>query len=234
MASAQDNNIVIECSPYGDSETEIVNLKTPSFELIPMGNILDFGNSINIFIGLSFLIGLCLFFLFIVIRIRSYVKDNDSSFQDKLTKSSLNGAYLVLFIIGLFLFFTQSGKNDFITIVYAIFGSLMVFALILRFAQKYNEQDSNKLINEVVNVFLPGFMIHEWTYNIAVFVFFLILCIIIMFLASISSKLEEVFSFKNFLGAYCLFQGLNYWYINSSYSNGEGNGADGEETKIDN
>ena len=54
MASAQDNNIVIECSPYGDSETEIVNLKTPSFELIPMGNILDFGNSISFFIAIFF------------------------------------------------------------------------------------------------------------------------------------------------------------------------------------
>jgi hypothetical protein len=231
MASAQDNNIVIECSPYGDSETEIVNLKTPSFELIPMGNILDFGNSINIFIGLSYLIGAILILLLIITRILSYVKDNEPSVQDTLMKSSLNGLYLTLFVVGLILFFPQSETNDFITVVYVIFGIAMVFALILRIAQKYNEPDSNKLINELVNVVFPGFMIHKRDYNIIVFLvaFGLLYVLLSSIRLSFQLKPEEAFSPIGLLSSYCLLQGLNYMYSNSSYSNG----ADGEEAKID-
>ena len=33
MSNETDNNIVIECSPYGDSEIEIMNLKPPSYDI---------------------------------------------------------------------------------------------------------------------------------------------------------------------------------------------------------
>ena len=222
MASARDNNIVIECSPYGDSETEIVNLKTPSFELIPMGKILDFGNSINIFIGLSLLIGAILILLLIITRIQSYVNNNKpSDVQDTLMKSSLNGLYLTLFVVGLILFFPQSETNDFITAVYVISGIAMVFALILRIAKKYNESDEDKLIDELVNVVFPGFMINKWKYNIFVFLvaFGLLYVLLSSIRLSFQLKPEEAFSPIGLLSSYCLLQGLNYMYSNSSYSN---------------
>ena len=244
MASAQDNNIVIECSPYGDSETEIVNLKTPSFELIPMGNILDFGNSIKYFIGSSLLIGAISILFLIITRILSYVEDNKSSVQDTLIKSSLNGLYLILFIVGWILFFPQSGNNDFITFVYSIFGIAMVFTFILRIAQKYNESAQNKLIDVVVNVVFPGFMIHKSGYNIFVFLvaFGLLYVLLSSIRLSFPLKPEEAFSPIALLSSYCILQGLNYMYSNSSYSNGgvkkenndAGNGAGSEETKTDN
>lgn len=226
MASAQDNNIVIECSPYGDSETEIVNLKTPSFELIPMGNILDFGNSINIFIGLSLLIGAILILLLIITRILSYVEDNESSVKDTLMKLSLNGLYLTLFVVGLILFFPQSETNDFITAVYVIFGIAMVFTLILRIAQKYNKSAQDKVIDELVNVVFPGFIIHKLKYNIFVFLVAFVLLYVLLSSIRLSFQLkpEEAFSPIGLLSSYCLLQGLNYYmYSNSSYSNREEN-----------
>jgi len=51
MASARDNDIVIECSPYSDSETEIKNLKSMSYELIPtIGDIFTTDNSVSNFV----------------------------------------------------------------------------------------------------------------------------------------------------------------------------------------
>lgn len=216
MASAQDNNIVIECSPYGDSETEIVNLKTPSFELIPMGNILDFGNSINIIIALCSIFGACLILLFIITRIHSYVNVIEPSAKD-LIKPILNGSYLVLFIIGLILLFTQSVDAEYLTFVYIIFGIAFIFALLLRVVQP----SSNELTNELVNVFLPGFMIHNSGYNIPVFlVVFVIFYVILSSIRLILQlKPDEAFSPISLLSSYCLLQGLNYIYSNSPYSN---------------
>ena len=186
-----------------------------------MGNILDFGNSINIFIGLSLLIGAISILLLIITRIISYLEDNKSSVQDTLMKSSLNGLYLTLFVVGLILFFPQSGNNDFITFVYVIFGIAMAFTLILRIAQKYKESAQDKIINELVNVVFPGFMIHYSGYNIPVFLvaFGLLYVLLSSIRLSFQLKPEEAFSPISLLSSYCLLQGLNYMYSKSSYSN---------------
>lgn len=181
-----------------------------------MGNILDFGNSISFFISLSSVIGGGLIILFIVTYIDRYFSGKQPSEND-IMKITLNGSYLVILIIGIFLLSTKDYDSGYLTFVYTIFGIAYFFAIFLRVIISLKEEKD--MVNEIVNVFLPGFMIHSWKGNSAVFFIFLVLCIIIMSFALISSKLEEVFSFKNFLGAYCLFQGLNYIYINSSYSN---------------
>jgi hypothetical protein len=83
MASARDNDIVIECSPYSDSETEIKNLKTMSYELIPtIGDIFTTSDSVSNFV-LALLIAGGLIVLFLN---RTYLF---SKLQD-ITKSTKN------------------------------------------------------------------------------------------------------------------------------------------------
>ena len=68
MSDKADNDIVIECSPYGDSETEIMNLKNPSYEIISMPDIFEYEKSMSIFIYVVSALGLLGFFCGFEIR----------------------------------------------------------------------------------------------------------------------------------------------------------------------
>lgn len=208
MASARDNNIVIECSPYGDSETEIVNLKTPSFELIPMGNILDFGNSIDIIITLSSIFVVVLVFLFIGSKINNY---SGTFYMKDIINPFLKVTYLVLFIIGLVLLSTKSSDSGYLSSVYIVFGVAFIIAFILRVIKSYDQINTGL----VVNVLLPGFIIKQWNSNSLSFTALFVVYIIILSIVSIFSKSVEVFSVKTILGGYCLLQGMNYFIIST-------------------
>ena len=73
MASARDNDIVIECSPYSDSETEIKNLKSMSYELIPtIGDIFTTDDSVSNFVLAGALLALFPL-LYIVKQVLKYI-----------------------------------------------------------------------------------------------------------------------------------------------------------------
>lgn len=87
MANEADNNIVIECSPYGDSETEIMNLKNPSYEIISMPDIFEYEKSVSIFIYVISALGLLGFF-YVVSKLQpdlSKLKPNFSISSERLT-----------------------------------------------------------------------------------------------------------------------------------------------------
>jgi len=85
MASARDNDIVIECSPYSDSETEIKNLKSMSYELIPtIGDIFTTDNSVSNFVLIFSIAGalLVLFPLILYIAKQVYRKLQGNATQN--------------------------------------------------------------------------------------------------------------------------------------------------------
>lgn len=89
MASARDNDIVIECSPYSDSETEIRNLKSMSYELIPtIDDIFTTSETVSNFV-LTFWIAEVLLVLFLLIL---YCVNNRAYLVSKLQKITKNSS----------------------------------------------------------------------------------------------------------------------------------------------
>lgn len=213
MTSAGDNNIVIECSPYGDSETEIVNLKSPSYELISMPNIFDYENSISVFISVITLIGIFLI-IFIVMKV---IKSSKRPDKYSVMKIFLGIFYLIFFGIGIIFSIPQINDGD-ITPYYIIFPFICLFTFFIRwFVLQYKPGERDKLKGEMVNAFLPGFMRHHIPSNIFCFFLFFLL-IPVLRLTTSTLKFEEAFSLTGLLGSYCFLQALNYMYSNSSES----------------
>jgi len=67
MSNENNKDIVIECSPYGDRETEIINLKNPSYEIISMPNIFDYETHLDFFIMFVFVSAFTILIGFIMI-----------------------------------------------------------------------------------------------------------------------------------------------------------------------
>ena len=85
MSDKADNDIVIECSPYGDSETEIMNLKNPSYEIISMPDIFEYEKSMSIFIYVVSALGLLGFFYVV-----SKLEPNISGLKSKFSEQDLS------------------------------------------------------------------------------------------------------------------------------------------------
>jgi len=207
MANETDNNIVIECSPYGDSEIEILNLKSPSYEIISMPNIFDYEKSLNIFITITIaLLGLTIIFLFlkIVVNPSKFVKSDSC-------KMFLYLLYFILFIVGAMISGPQDSED--LTILYATFGVVVVLVIGIRLLQVNN-------IFEIPNVIFPGpGMITNANMNIVYFVFLLVgLYLIISGIRSMNDIQYPFSPATGLVTSYCFLQILNFIVINTKSS----------------
>ena len=163
MPSA-DDDIVIECSPYGDSETEILNLKTASYEIKSMPNIFDYEKSLSGFIGIVISMSVILVF-YIISRI---IKGSSNVNMSNITNKFLYLSYFILLIIGTIVNIPQDNPNDLIPL-YVIFGIVIIFIIIIR-AQRFNTYAGG------INAIMPGFIVNKprrIPYNIGLFLFYL-------------------------------------------------------------
>ena len=221
MASARDNDIVIECSPYSDSETEIRNLKSMSYELIPtIGDIFTTSDSVSNFV-LTFSLagGLLVAFLLIL-----YIANNMKQPSDGvLMTTSLNVLYFVLFIIG---FIISNSENDekILTTVYIAFGVMSLVIFITSYDILYDKHKNDK-INYIAltNLIFPPVFVYDKHFKNIGFFFggFISLYLVISFIRWASGW--EAFSPIVLLGSYCFLQVLNYlvskWQENANISN---------------
>ena len=215
MASAEDKDIVIECSPYSDTNVEIKNLKSPSYEIISTPDIFDYKNSISVFINVISLIGIFLI-IFIVVKV---MKSSKRLPVYSIMEILLGIFYLIFFYVGYI--FTIPNDGD-ITSYYILFPIICLFTFFIRFVLQYKTSydDLNKLKGEMANAFLPGFMKDHIPSNIACFVLLFVL-IPALRLIILKINVNEAFSLTGLLGSYCFLQALNYMFIKYLESNTE-------------
>jgi protein-S-isoprenylcysteine O-methyltransferase Ste14 len=202
MANESENNIVIECSPYGDSEIEILNLKSPSYEIISMPNIFDYEKSLNIFITVAIaLLGLAVTFLFLkIIGNPNEFTNSDSG------KMFLYLLYVILFIVGAMISAPQYGGD--LTPLYVTFGVVVAILIVIR-----RSLNSDQLSNAI----FPGMTIAEEKkmVNIGFFTFLFVGLYLIISGIKSMADIADPFSPAGFVTSYCLLQILNYIVINS-------------------
>lgn len=241
MASAQDNDIVIECSPYSDSETEIRNLKSMSYELIPtIGDIFTTSETVSNFV-LTFSIagGLLVAFL-LILYIKNIIKQPSDGVW---MTTSLNVLYFVLFIIG---FIISNSENDkkMLTTVYIAFGVTMFFVIGITGITLYDKHKKN--VNDkmdgiaIANLIFPGLVQTSYAVNNGLFVIGFILLYLVISLIRRANQIksksdwEQAFSPIVLLGSYCFLQVLNYLYRKLQESTNNSNQSNPENPNINN
>lgn len=139
MASAEDKDIVIECSPYSDTNVEIKNLKSPSYEIISTPDIFEYGEPINIFLQIIFVIFMFGFLAFIFKAINS-ILSNSIFPLDNVIKA----LYVMLAILGIICLFIEITDSN---IPYYILAIIIIILLIpvLLFKSLEKKQTENKL-----------------------------------------------------------------------------------------
>ncbi len=225
MASARDNDIVIECSPYSDSETEIKNLKSMSYELIPtIGDIFTTSDSVSNFVfTFSLAGGLLVTFLLIL-----YVTNNIKQSSDgELMTTSLNVLYFVLFIIGIIISNSNSENDEkMLTPVYIAFSVSILLVIVINIKTLYDKLKQNGNGNgndkidyiKLTNIILPflGSATTSYYVNIgfSLAVIVIIYCVIsfIRLANQIKSDWKKAFSPIVLLGSYCFLQVFKYLY----------------------
>ena len=205
MVNESENNIVIECSPYGDSEIEILNLKSPSYEIISMPNIFDYEKSLNIFITVAIaLLGLAVTFLFLkIIGNPNEFTNSDSG------KMFLYLLYIILFIVGAMMISAPQDGGD-LTPLYVTFGVVVAILIVIRLV------NSDHLF-QISNAIFPGMTIAEekkWV-NIGFFTFLFVGLYLIISGIKSMADIADPFSPTGLVTSYCFLQILNYIVINS-------------------
>lgn len=204
MASARDNDIVIECSPYGDSETEIKNLKSMSYELIPtIDDIFTTGDSVSNFVFTFSLAGALLVLFPLILYIANYAKQSSDDWRKMMT-TSLNVLYFVLFIIG-FIVSNSENNEEMSTLVYIAFGVTILLAFVISTIKEMYGQDNKTIDGKVIaNLIFPGLVKDHYVKNLICFV------VGIGLIFSFISFLRQAFSPIVLLGSYCFLQVFNY------------------------
>lgn len=208
MVNESDNNIVIECSPYGDSETEILNLKSPSYEIISMPNVFDYENTLNLFI--LFTSG---FFLLLLGYLILKIAVNRDRLKD-LTPKFLYLLYFILFIVGSMI---SSPNNGDLTPLYTTFGVVVVVIIVINY-------------ENALNAVFPG-MTNDPDKRGQNFGFFLFLFVGLYLIISAVRSMNDIaypFSPTGLVTSYCFLQILNYFAINTI----NGTNEPSEQSKI--
>tara|TARA_Y100000992_G_C21100043_1_gene412182 strand:- start:7 stop:723 length:717 start_codon:yes stop_codon:yes gene_type:complete len=211
MASARDNDIVIECSPYGDSETEIVNLKSPSYEIISPIDFFQFGNSVDTFVSIFLLSGIFLFMIMgagVIMKLKKTL-----SYYDLIVKV-LNLLYFILFVIGFIVSIPQN-QESVLTSEYITFGVVMFLILIIKITELITSKKFN--FSKIANTVFPGLTEINTRTNIFYFVFlFGFLYTLIGLFRIINLDAREAFDPRVLLASYCFLQVINHMYKKSS------------------
>lgn len=205
MASARDNDIVIECSPYSDSETEIKNLKSMSYELIPtIYDIFTTGDSVSSFVSTFLLAGGLLVLFPLILYIAKYAKPSSDGWRWMITPS-LNVLYSVLFIIG---FIISNSENDekMLTPVYIAFSVSIFLVFAINIIKMYTQD--NTTIDGYANLIFPGLEKNNYGWNF--FYFVVGIGLIFLFISLLRLANQQAFSPIVLLGSYCFLQVLNY------------------------
>ena len=219
MASARDNDIVIECSPYSDSETEIKNLKSMSYELIPtIGDIFTTSETVNNFVLTFSLAGGLLVLFPLILYIANYAKQSSDGWRRMITPS-LNVLYFVLFIIG---FIVSNSENDekMLTPVYIAFGVtiFLVFAINIKTLYDKLKEERIDKIDYITNLIFPfpGLAETHYYVNIGFSIAGIAIIYLVISLLRLANQFksdpEQAFSPIVLLGSYCFLQVLNYLY----------------------
>jgi len=233
MASARDNDIVIECSPYSDSETEIRNLKSMSYELIPtIGDIFATSETVSNFV-LTFSIagGLLAAFLLILYITNIIKQPSDGVWMT----TSLNVLYFVLFIIG-FIISNSENAEKILTPVYIAFGVSILLVIGITLYDKHKKNGNDKIDGiAIANLIFPGLVQTSYALNNVLFVAGFILLYLVISLIRLANQIksdwEQAFSPIVLLGSYCFLQVLNYLYRNLQESTNNSNQSNLEQTK---
>jgi len=222
MANEATNIEIIECQPYGDSETEIVNLKPPSYEIISMPNIFDYESTVRDFVTAMMVIaGLGVMALIGMFINKLDVQEiTDSRFY--IGQKILYLFYIALCLVGLFVSLPQATSVDLFP-WYIVFGVAMLFIGILRMglASITNSDNSVNILPYVaLNTLLPGTKVEPEYYKVNVFVFF-VLWIIFYIIISVSKLIAsqdgnstKAFSPDGLLASYCFVHILNFLKTN--------------------
>ena len=214
MASAQDNDIVIECSPYSDSETEIKNLKSMSYELIPtIGDIFTTSETVSNFVLTFSIAGGLLALFLLILYIANYAKQPSDGV---LMTTSLNVLYFVLFIIG-FIISNSESNEKILTPVYIAFGVSILLVIGITLYDKHEKNGNDKIdYIALTNLIFPGLVQTSYVANIGYFFTgFILLFLVISSLRlanQFKSDPDQAFSPIVLLGSYCFLQVLNYLY----------------------
>lgn len=241
MASEADNDIVIECSPYGDSETEIVNLKNPSYEIISMPDLFEYEKSLSIFIYVVSALGLLGFFYLISkiilsnklsrpklpgVKLPGVKVGNLSSVSNMLSsmdQDDLN-AYIYYFLLFLLFFvgiFTSIPQEDVNLIpIYILFG---IVILILSYVQYSSQGNTYKFENNGLLILRTLFPSPNNAHEISMlniigqFVVLWILLYVLISLFRMIDNTEDAFSAIGLLSSYCFLKILDYMITSYKY-----------------
>lgn len=210
MASAEDKDIVIECSPYSDTNVEIKNLKSPSYEIISMPDIFEYGEPINIFLQIIFVIFMFGFLAFIFKAVNS-ILSNSIFPLDNVIKA----LYVMLAILGIICLFIEISDSD---IPYYILAIIIIILLIpvLLFKSLEKEQTENKL-KEIAFVIFPFF--DKGKFWVTVCFSWLVIIMLIGYNSIIIDTRTEKqdysveFILMNLFGLWGIIQALTYFYF---------------------
>ena len=231
MANEANKDIVIECSPYGDTETEIVNLKTPSYEIISMPDLFEYEKSLSIFIYVVSALGLLGFFYLMTKTDLSKFKEvklSSRGLKDTKLPSMTNmfssissndfSSYIyyfllfLLFFIGIFVSVPQEEDSNLIP-VYILF---VIVVLILTYKQ-YSSQDfvwkTDYYVLMMLRSLFPSPMPETEVSSLKTTGVFFILWILLYVLISLfrmADNIEDAFSPIGLLSSYCFLKILEY------------------------
>lgn len=236
MANETTNIEIIECQPYGDSETEIVNLKPPSYEIISMPNIFDYENTVSDFVTAMMVIAGLGVMALIGMSINKLDVQKITNRRFDIGQKILNLFYIALFLVGLFVSFPQATSVDLFP-WYIVFGVAMLFIGILRvaLASIANSDNSVSILPYVaLNTLFPGTKLEQEYYKVNVFVFFVLWIIFyiivsvikLIIIASQDGDSAKAFSPNGLLASYCFVHILNFLKTNLGPYDDNKNGSE--------
>jgi hypothetical protein len=211
MSNDDKNQLVIECSPFNDSETEIHNLKSPSYEIMSMPDIFDYEKSLSVFLlvvgilGSTFLGGSI---LITIINNPKTLKSFPSIYLHYLL-------YFALLVIG---FFASTPLDDDETYnnVYIAFGVVILIIGGVRIHEMNQKVVLNaNIIFELIFPRTYGELGGDYTptsfvSSIGGWVFVYGTIMVLRWFVNISAS----FNPNVLLGSYCFLHILNYMFIN--------------------
>lgn len=217
MANESDNDIVIECSPFADSEIDVINLKPPSYEIQSMPNLFDDEESLTIFISTIMGVFILVFITFMYMCYINYINNKGRGFFGLLVPF-LYLSYLGLFVGGVRVLaadLIESGGDKISgeilwTFNFYIILISMAGVIVCRPLSGGVKSPVNLL--EGFNILLPG-MSFDFGTNLVQFILFCLGIYAIISLFKMSINIENAWDPTGLLTSYCLLQILNYMTI---------------------
>lgn len=206
------NDIVIECSPYADTENEVFKLNT-SYNIRSVGNLFTSSSDFDIFIAVLTSIFSLIALSTVAIgiyKLRAILNDQLSN-TEFITNLFAFPAYVILFLVGIFALRTDLTAVD-LTPWLVISLPIAWFVICVTSVMKFKVSENVDTKNAIFNAFFPGLNVVSMSQNITMFLILMAFNFLLYYLVNSDDNFD---SLNGLLASYCFVHILNGIFIYS-------------------